>query len=132
MKDRCDCHLHIYDPAFPMERPDARPVADAGVERYREVQRRIGTSRAIVVQPAAFGTDPRNGDVLIASIGTGAIRRLVSDTTTPPPTAPPPPVVQPPTTPPPASGGGGGGGGAVSGWFLALLGALAALRFRRN
>lgn len=80
--------------------------------------------------PAAFGTDPRNGDVLIASIGTGAIRRLVSDTTTPPPTTPPPPVVQPPTTPPPASGGGGGG--AVSGWFLVLLGALAALRFRRN
>jgi glucose/arabinose dehydrogenase len=82
--------------------------------------------------PVAFGTDPRNGDVLIASIATGAIRRLVTDASPPPST--PPPVVQPPTTPPPASGGGasGGGGGVVSGWFLALLGGLWALRFWRN
>ncbi len=82
--------------------------------------------------PVAFGTDPRNGDVLIASIGTGAIRRLVSDVPPPPTTPPtPPPTVPPPTTPP-SNGGGGGGGGAVSGWFLTVLGALAALRFRRN
>ncbi|RXK54706.1 hypothetical protein ESB00_02080 [Oleiharenicola lentus] len=83
--------------------------------------------------PVAFGTDPRNGDVLIASIGAGAIRRLVSDATQPP--SPPPPVVQPPTTPPPTSGGGGnggGGGGSVSGWFLALLAGLGVLRFWRN
>jgi glucose/arabinose dehydrogenase len=81
--------------------------------------------------PAAFGADPRNGDILIASIGTGAIRRLVSDTTTTPPPQPPP-TVPPPSAPPPASGGGGGGGGAVSGWFLAALVALAALRFGRR
>ena len=83
--------------------------------------------------PAAFGRDPRNGDILIASIGTGAIRRLVSDTTTPPPPTTPPPTVPPPTTPPPTGGGGGGGGGgAVSGWFMAALGALVALRSWRH
>ncbi len=83
--------------------------------------------------PVAFGADPRNGDILIASIGTGAIRRLVSDVPSPPPTTPPP--TTPPTTPPPTPAppsGGGGGGGAVSGWFLAGLGVLVALRFRRN
>ncbi len=31
--------------------------------------------------PAGFGADPSNGDVLIASLGTGAVRRLVQDTT---------------------------------------------------
>lgn len=83
--------------------------------------------------PVAFGADPRNGDILIASIGNGAIRRLVSDVQTPPPT-PSPPTNPPSTTPPPSSGGGGGGGGggAVSGWFLVSLGALSVLRFRCN
>jgi predicted TIM-barrel fold metal-dependent hydrolase len=76
VKDRCDCHLHIYDPAFPMERADARPVADAGVERYREVQRRIGTSRAIVVQPAAFGTDNRVTVDAVAKLGRDKARGI--------------------------------------------------------
>ncbi len=31
--------------------------------------------------PAGFGADPRNGDILFASIGTGKIRRLVYDST---------------------------------------------------
>ena len=31
--------------------------------------------------PAGFGVDPRNGDILIASIGTGLIKRLVYNTT---------------------------------------------------
>jgi len=82
--------------------------------------------------PVAFGTDPRNGDVLIASIGTGAIRRLVSDAP-PPPTTPPP--TPPPTTPTPTPtppSGGGGGGGAVSAWFLAGLGLLSVLRWARR
>jgi predicted TIM-barrel fold metal-dependent hydrolase len=57
--DACDCHLHIYDPRFPMARPDARAVADARVEEYRLLQRRIGTTRAVVVQPAAYGIDNR-------------------------------------------------------------------------
>jgi hypothetical protein len=78
--------------------------------------------------PVAFGADPSNGDILVASIGTGLIRRLVADTTQPPP--PPPPVTPPttpPTTPPPAPSGGGGGG-AVSLWFLAALGIAGVLR----
>lgn len=53
----CDCHLHIYDPAFPMPRPELRGTPEASVEEYRQLQRRIGTARAIVVQPAAYGTD---------------------------------------------------------------------------
>lgn len=68
-RDACDCHLHIYDPAFPMARPDARAVSDASVAEYRALQARIGTTRAIVVQPAAYGTDNRVTMDAVARLG---------------------------------------------------------------
>ena len=72
----CDCHLHIYDPAFPMARPDARAVANAGVAEYRLLQQRIGTSRAIVVQPAAYGTDNRVTLDAVATLGADRARGI--------------------------------------------------------
>jgi predicted TIM-barrel fold metal-dependent hydrolase len=57
MNGACDCHVQIYDPRFPMAWPDRRAVADASVAQYRGVEQRLGTTRAIVVQPAAYGTD---------------------------------------------------------------------------
>ncbi len=54
----CDCHMHVYDGArFPPARPGARMQPDAGVADYRLLQQRIGTSRTVVVQPAAYVTD---------------------------------------------------------------------------
>jgi predicted TIM-barrel fold metal-dependent hydrolase len=53
----CDSHLHIYDPRFEMAWPKLRAVTDASVVEYRLLQKRIRTERAIVVQPAAYGTD---------------------------------------------------------------------------
>ncbi len=53
----CDCHIHIYDPRFKMKWPKLRAVTDASVEQYRLLQKRLGTARAVVVQPAAHGTD---------------------------------------------------------------------------
>ncbi|HLH98283.1 MAG TPA: amidohydrolase family protein [Xanthobacteraceae bacterium] len=51
----CDCHHHIYDPArFPPSRPQAQQVPNARVDDYRLLQRRIGTSRNIVVTPAPY------------------------------------------------------------------------------
>ena len=67
--DACDCHLHVYDPAFEMARPDARAVANATVEDYRALQARIGTTRAVVVQPAAYGTDNRVTVDAVAKLG---------------------------------------------------------------
>lgn len=55
----CDSHIHIYDPRFPAARPDVAVVANATVADYRCLQRRIGTTRTVVVQPAAYGTDNR-------------------------------------------------------------------------
>lgn len=55
----CDCHLHIYDARFPMAWPRLQAVGGAAVAEYRQLQQRIGTTRAVVVQPAAYGTDNR-------------------------------------------------------------------------
>src|SRR5258707_2175404 len=54
----CDCHHHIYDAArFPPPQADARILPNARVEEYRLLQRRIGTSRNVVVTPAAYVVD---------------------------------------------------------------------------
>jgi predicted TIM-barrel fold metal-dependent hydrolase len=53
----CDCHMHIYDgDRFSPSRPESRMQSSARAEDYRLFQRRIGTSRVVVVQPAAYGT----------------------------------------------------------------------------
>jgi D-galactarolactone isomerase len=54
-----DCHHHIYDARYPVDpRATLRP-ADALVDDYRALQRRIGTTRNVLVQPSTYGTDNR-------------------------------------------------------------------------
>ena len=65
----CDCHLHIYDARFPMAWPQLRATPDASVAEYRLLQQRLGTTRAIVVQPAAYGTDNRVTVDAVAQLG---------------------------------------------------------------
>jgi len=57
----CDCHHHIYDAArFPQPRGATTAIwPNARVEEYRLLQRRLGTSRNIVVTPSAYVTDNR-------------------------------------------------------------------------
>src|SRR5215471_12433633 len=62
----CDCHHHIYDAArFPPKDPgpQSQPATDRFVQRivengrveeYKLLQRRIGTTRNIIVTPAAY------------------------------------------------------------------------------
>jgi D-galactarolactone isomerase len=66
----CDCHMHVYDGArFPPARPQLRMQANAAVPDYRLLQRRIGTTRTVVVSPAAYGTDNRVTLDAIAALG---------------------------------------------------------------
>ena len=53
----CDCHMHIYDSRFPVA-PNAklRPP-NATVDDYRRLQKRLGTTRNVVVTPSTYGTD---------------------------------------------------------------------------
>jgi D-galactarolactone isomerase len=58
----CDCHMHIYDEArFPPARPgpQSRMQSNASVAEYRLLQQRNGTTRTVVVTPAAYVTDNR-------------------------------------------------------------------------
>jgi predicted TIM-barrel fold metal-dependent hydrolase len=55
-----DCHMHIYDPRFPESNPrPGRNPQNATVTDYRLLQRRIGTTRVVVVQPRNYATDNR-------------------------------------------------------------------------
>lgn len=53
----CDCHMHIYDPArFPMVPSQRMPPTDAAVPQYRLLQKRIGTTRVVIVTPRNYAT----------------------------------------------------------------------------
>lgn len=60
----CDCHMHIFDPRFPPRADTPYPPPAASVEEYLAVRRRLGLSRAVVVQSVTHGTD--NGNLLAA------------------------------------------------------------------
>lgn len=55
----CDCHMHIYDARFPADPGATLRPADALVDDYRRLQKRIGTTRNVVVTPSTYGTDNR-------------------------------------------------------------------------
>jgi len=67
----CDCHHHIYDAVrFP---PLARGLEpDARVQDYRLLQRRLGTTRNVIVTPAPYVTDNRVTLDAIAQFGSNA------------------------------------------------------------
>src|SRR3712207_3391223 len=50
----CDAHLHVLDSRF----PGAAPISGMTLADYRLLQRRLGTSRAVLVQAKHHGTDP--------------------------------------------------------------------------
>jgi D-galactarolactone isomerase len=53
----CDCHHHIYDTA--RFKPIQHAEPNSSVAEYRLLQRRIGTTRDVIVTPSAYGTDNR-------------------------------------------------------------------------
>lgn len=66
----CDCHMHIYDAeGFPPQRPGSRLQSNARPADYRLLQRRLGTTRTVVVTPAAYGTDNRVTVDAVARLG---------------------------------------------------------------
>jgi len=66
-----DCHMHIYDSRFPQIRSRA-PVSNAAVPDYQLLQRRIGTTRVVVVQPRNHATDNQVTLDAVARLGPGA------------------------------------------------------------
>ena len=78
-----DCHHHIYDAKYPVDPKSTLRPADALVEDYRALQKRIGTTRSVIVQPSTYGIDNRCTLDAMAALGptTRAIA-VVNDTVT--------------------------------------------------
>ena len=68
----CDTHMHFYDCAVPPA-PGGPPLpGHYTVPMYRELQKRLGLERVIVVQPNAYQHDNRVTLSAIAELGTCA------------------------------------------------------------
>jgi hypothetical protein len=72
-----DCHHHIYSSRFRVDPNSSLRPDDASVADYRLLQKRIGTSRNVVVQHSTYGIF---NDGLIEALGEfgGARRRAAS------------------------------------------------------
>ena len=77
----CDCHVHVYDARFPAA-PGARlHPPDASACDYQALQRRIGTTRVVLVTPSTYGTDNRCMLEGLAALGPAARGVAVIDGT---------------------------------------------------
>src|SRR5206468_11588681 len=54
-----DCHHHIYNAKYPVDPKATLRPGDALVVDYRALQKRIGTTRNVPVQPSTYGIDNR-------------------------------------------------------------------------
>ena len=68
----CDCHMHVYEDRYPlvpqaMFKPPHAPLKD-----YREVQKALGLSRVVLVQPNGYGFDNRCMLEALASLSESA------------------------------------------------------------
>ena len=79
-----DCHFHIYNARFPAAPGATLLPPDASVEDYRALQRRIGTSRGVLVQPSTYGTDNTLHLESMAALGRDKFRMVgvVNDSVT--------------------------------------------------
>jgi len=77
----CDCHHHIYDARYPVDPKAVLRPGDALVDDYRAFQKRIGTSRNVVVTPSTYGVDNRVTFDAVAAFGPQARAVVVVDDT---------------------------------------------------
>ena len=81
----CDCHMHIYgDPADYPAAPNSpfRPVQGGNIDAYMQLRAILGLTRAVVVQPSAYGTDNRCTMMAVARLGAHGRAVVVVDENT--------------------------------------------------
>lgn len=71
-----DTNIHIFDRRYPLAPTALAEPPDASVGEYREVMRRLGISRLVVVQPTAYGTDNRCTLDAVAAFGLDSARAV--------------------------------------------------------
>lgn len=73
LQGACDAHIHVFD----ANAPALAPVpAHASATDYQAVQKRLGTTRAVIVQPRLYGTDNSVTLAAIAALGPGNARGI--------------------------------------------------------
>ena len=78
-----DCHHHVYNAKYPVDPTATLRPADALVDDYRALQKRIGTTRNVLVQPSTYGTDNRAHLEALAAFGpTARMVAVVNDQVT--------------------------------------------------
>ena len=70
--DACDCHMHVYEDAYPLAATATFKPPHAPAAAYREVQRALGLLRTVVIQPTGYGFDNRCTLAAVAALGTEA------------------------------------------------------------
>ena len=55
----CDCHMHVFEDSYPLAPTATFKPPRAPASAYVEVQRALGLSRVVVVQPTGYGFDNR-------------------------------------------------------------------------
>jgi D-galactarolactone isomerase len=65
----CDCHMHVYDSRYKPAPTSLFPPPDAPLDVYRAVQRQLGLSRAVIVQPNAYAFDNACTEEAVAALG---------------------------------------------------------------
>jgi D-galactarolactone isomerase len=68
----CDCHMHVYEDAWPLAPTATFTPPHAPASAYRAVQRELGLARAVVVQPTGYGFDNRCTLAALAELGPDA------------------------------------------------------------
>ena len=68
----CDCHMHVYEDRFPLLRQATFKPPHAPLSDYLHVQRALGLTRAVVVQPNGYGFDNRCTLEALSALGANA------------------------------------------------------------
>ena len=68
----CDCHIHVYEEGYPLAASAVSRPPHAPLAVYRKIQQSLGLSRAILVQPTAYGADNRCLLAALEQLGLGA------------------------------------------------------------
>jgi D-galactarolactone isomerase len=68
----CDCHVHVYEDGFALAPSAVSKPPHGPLSAYRQVQAALGLSRAVLVQPTAYGFDNRCMLEALATLGSAA------------------------------------------------------------
>ena len=76
----CDTHMHFYDSKYPTAPTAFITPPDASVADYRKMQKRLGLTRTVIVQPSTYGKDNRCTMEALAELGDSGRAIVVVDT----------------------------------------------------